>query len=379
MEEAITSFVGLDVHKESMSIAVARAGHESPHFVGTVGTNIGQVLKSLKNLGRPTSIHLVYEAGPCGYTLARQLRAHGYLCDVIAPNKMVRNPGDRIKTDRRDALLLARLGRSGDLVKVPVPEEKDEAIRDLSRAREDAVRARQKARQQLKALLLRNGYHYCGKTSWSAAHERYLASLTLPHPAQHIAFTEYRQAVADCNDRVARLTDALRAQVEGWRLKPLVSALTSLRGVDFISAVTLAAEIVDFDRFVHPKALMNFLGLVPSEYSTGDHRRQGRITRTGNGHARRILVEAAWNYRFPARISASLQLRQEGQSKAVRDIAWRAQLRLSRRHQLMSARKVQPNKICVALARELSGFVWSIARQVKTQNREESSHGINLL
>jgi len=280
-------------------------------------------------------------------------------------------PGDRIKTDRRDAIALARLARSGALVKVPVPDDRDEAIRDLCRAREDAVRGRQKARQQLKALLLRHGHRYSGKTSWTAAHERYLSGLTLPHPAQYIAFTEYRQAVAEGNERVARLTDALRIQVDGWRLKPLVTAIMTLRGIDFVAAVTLCSEVIDFARFAHPKSLMNFLGLVPSEYSTGDHRRQGPITRTGNGHARRILIEAAWNYRFTPRISRSLQLRQEGQPKVVRDISWSAQQRLSKRYVKMTARKVNPNKICVAIARELTGFVWSIARQVTMQSAKE--------
>jgi len=238
-------------------------------------------------------------------------------------------------------------------------------MRDLSRAREDAVKARLKARQQLKALLLRHGHRYGGKSSWTLAHERYLAGVSFAHPAQHIAFTEYRQAVGEGHERVERLTQALRTQSEQWRLKPLVAALSSLRGIDFVAAVTLAAEIGDFSRFAHPSELMGFLGLVPSEYSTGDTRRQGDITKTGNSHARRVLVEAAWNYRFPARISRVLQIRQEGQPKAVREIAWRAQLRLAHRYRRLSSRKLHPNKICVAIARELTGFLWDIARQVK--------------
>jgi transposase len=212
-------------------------------------------------------------------------------------------------------------------VQVSVPDEHDEAMRDLSRAREDAVRARLKARQQLKALLLRHGHRYGGKSSWTLAHERYLATVSFAHAPQEIAFVEYRQAVREGHERVERLTEALRAQTEHWRLKPLVAALSSLRGIDFVAAVTLAAEIGDFRRFTHPTELMGFLGLVPSEYTTGESRRQGDITKTGNSHARRVLVEAAWNYRFPARISRVMQLRQEGQPKAVREIAWRAQLR----------------------------------------------------
>lgn len=365
MQETITSFAGLDVHKDSTAIGAAEAGREAPRFLGTVGPDLSQLLKALKSVGKPETTLVVYEAGPCGYGLARQLRSRGYHCEVVAAGKIARRPNERIKTDRRDALTLARLARSGDLVKVMVPDERDEAMRDLSRAREDAVRARLKARQQLKALLLRHGHRYGGKSSWTLAHERYLAAVSFAHPAQDIAFAEYRQAVREAHERVEQLTEALRTQTEQWRLKPLVAALSSLRGIDFVAAVTLAAEIGDFSRFAHPCELMGFLGLVPSEYSTGDTRHQGDITKTGNGHARRVLVEAAWNYRFPARISRVLQIRQEGQSKAVREIAWRAQLRLAHRYRRLSSRKLHPNKICVAIARELAGFVWDIARQVK--------------
>ena len=364
MSKSITSFVGLDVHKDSTAIGEAEAGGETPRFIGTVGPELGKLLKALKSLGKPEAMLVVYEAGPCGYGLARELCSRGYACEVVAPGKIARPPGERIKTDRRDALTLARLARSGDLVKVMVPDERDEAIRDLSRAREDAVRARLKARQQLKALLLRHGHRYPGKSSWTLAHERYLAEVSFAHPPQDIAFAEYRQAVREGHERVERLTEALRSQTEYWRLKPLVAALSSLRGIDFVSAVTLTAEIGDFSRFAHPSELMGFLGLVPSEYSTGDTRRQGNITKTGNSHARRVLVEAAWNYRFPARLSRPLQVRQEGQSKAVREIAWRAQLRLAHRYRRLSSRKLHPNKICVAIARELAGFLWDIARQV---------------
>lgn len=365
MSKTITSFVGLDVHQDSSAIGVAEAGREAPRFLGTVGPELAQLVKALKRLGKPESLLVVYEAGPCGYELARQLRARDYHCEVVVPGKIARRPNERIKTDRRDALTLARLERSGDLVHVVVPDERDEAIRDLSRAREDAVAARLKARQQLKALLLRHGRRYTGKSSWTLAHERFLADVSFAHAAQNIAFTEYRQAVKDGHERVERLTEALRGQCEHWRMQPVVQALTSLRGIDFVAAATLVAEIGDFSRFGHPRELMGFLGLVPSEYTTGKTRRQGEITKCGNSHARRVLVEAAWCYRFPARISRLLQIRQESQPKAVREIAWRAQLRLAHRYRRMNARKVHLNKICVAIARELTGFIWDIARQVK--------------
>jgi transposase len=365
MKKPITTFVGLDVHKDSTAIGVAEAGREAPRFVGTVGADVAQLLKALRSIGKAERMLVVYEAGPCGYVLKRQLDARGYACEVVAPGKMARRPGERIKTDRRDALSLTRLARSGDLASVVVPDERDEAIRDLSRAREDAVTTRLKARHQLKALLLRHGHRYSGKKSWTLAHERYLAAVSFAHPAQNIAFAEYRQAVREAHERVERLTEALRSLTEHWRMKAVVQALMSLRGIDFVAAVTLVAEIGDFTRFGHPRELMGFVGLVPSEYSTGDTRRQGPITKTGNTHARRMLVEAAWNYRFPARISRLLQVRQEHQPKTVRAISWRAQLRLTHRYRRLSSRQLHPNKICVALARELVGFVWDIAREIR--------------
>lgn len=368
MNDAITGevkkFIGLDTHKETIAIAIAEAGRHEPYFVGTVGSDLGQLLKVLKKQGKPEELVVVYEAGPTGYVLVRQLCERGYMCEVVAPNKIPRRQGDRLKTDRRDALMLARLARSGDLVRVHVPDEADESMRDLSRSREDAVRARQKARQQLKALLLRHGISYDGTKSWTPAHERYLSTLKLPSPAQQIAFTEYWQAIQDGDKRVTRITDALREQSQTWRLMPLVSALMTMRGIDFTGALTLVAEIGDFKRFARAVEVMGFMGLVPSEYSTGETRRQGPITKNGNGHARRILVEAAWNYKSPARIGPTIQPRQEGQLKAVREIAWKAQLRLNKRYRQLKARGLHPNKVCVAVARELCGFVWDIARQV---------------
>lgn len=229
----IKKFIGLDTHKDTTAVAVAEAGRDEPHFLGTVGSDLGQLLKALKKQGRPEEMVVVYEAGPTGYVLARQLCERGYMCEVVAPNKIPRRQGDRLKTDRRDSLMLARLARSGDLVRVHVPDDADEAMRDLSRSREDAVRARQKARQQLKALLLRHGISYAGPKSWTPAHERYLATLKLASPAQQIAFTEYWQAVHDGDERVTRITDALREHAETWRLMPLVRALMTMRGIDF--------------------------------------------------------------------------------------------------------------------------------------------------
>lgn len=364
MAEPITGFVGLDAHAESTAIGFAEAGRAAPRFVGAVGPKLAELTKALGRLGEPSSLLVVYEAGPCGYGVARGLTALGYRCEVVAPSRIPRRPGERIKTDRRDALNLASLARAGELVAVRVPDERDEALRDLSRARVDAVRARLKARQQLKALLLRHGRRYTGKTSWTAAHERSLAAISFAHSAQNIAFTEYRQAISECDTRVERLSQALAQEVECWRMRPVVQAVMTLRGLDLVAATTVVAELGDLKRFAHPRELMGYVGLVPSEHSTGSTRRLGAITKTGNGHVRRVLVEAAWNYRFPARVSRILQVRQEHQPPAVRGIAWRAQLRLSYRYRRLKARGLQHNKICVAIARELVGFLWAIGQHV---------------
>jgi transposase len=245
---------------------------------------------------------------------------------------------------------------------VLIPDAQDKAMRDLARAREDAVRARRKARQQLKAMLLRLGHRPSGPSGWSAAHERELGKISFEHPAQLIAFAEYRTAVREAHERVERLTAALCEQSEHWRLKPVLEALMTLRGLQRLTAVTVLAELGDLRRFGSPKQLMAFLGLVPSEYSSGGSRQQGAITKCGNAHVRRVLIEAAWTHRYPARLSRTLQLRQEGQPQLIRDIAWKAQLRLCGRYRRLKARGLHVNKTCIAVARELCGFIWDIAR-----------------
>jgi transposase len=366
LKNTITSFVGLDVHKDTIAIAIADAGRDAPRFVGTTSANMAGLHKALKKQCNPKQSLVVYEAGPCGYGWARHLNAHGWRCEIIAPSRIARSPAEKVlKTDRRDALLLARESRSGNLTKIAMPDERDEAIRDLSRAREDASAARHRVMLQLRAMLLRHGRsHHC--SSWTNAHERHLSTVHFERPAQEFAFNEYRQAVSEANARVERLTQALREQCEEWRMGPVVKAVMCLRGFDFVAAVTFIAELGDLSRFDHPRALMAFLGLVPSEYSSGNSRHQGSITKLGNKHARRILVESAWTYRFRPRVGRVHQVRQEGQPKAVRDIAWKAQMRLTARYIKLSAgRKMKQPKVCVAIARELAGFVWDVARHVK--------------
>ena len=367
MEESTKVHVGLDVHKDSITIGAAEPGRAPARVIGKTAHDVNKLLKVLVKLGRPEQLHIVYEAGPTGYGLQRTLQARGYLCEVIAPSQMPRRPGDRVKTDGRDCVQLAECSRAGQLRAVWVPDPADEAIRDLSRAREDAVNSRTKVRQQLKGFLLRHGVRYTGKTSWTKAFYRWLATLSFGAGASQTAFTEYWLAVQAADDRVQRLTQALQPSIAGWRFEPVVAALQALRGIDVISAIGLVAEIGDLNRFDHPRKLMGYLGLVPSERSSGERVSRGSITKTGNTHARRLLTEAAWNYRFKARIGRQAQRRQEPLSEQIRSMGWKAQLRLSRRFAALLERGVQPNKACVAVARELAGFVWAIGMRASRE------------
>jgi transposase len=354
----------MDVHKESIEVAVADE-NEARHY-GRVGGDAHSVDKTIRRLrsthGRMT---VVYEAGPCGFWLYRRLKSQGIECMVVSPSMTPRNAADRVKTDRRDAMKLARLARAGELQPIYVPDEKDEAMRDLVRAREDAVCMQRQARQRLQALLLRNEIRYVGKSAWTPAHRRWIAHLKLPNPAQQIAFEEYVQAVEEGGQRLERLAAAIGTQLEHWRWRPVVEALQALRGVSAIHAVRIVAELGDFQRFQAPRKLMGYLGLIPSEDSSGARRRQGSITKAGNSSARRALIEAAHAYAHPARVSWVIARRQTKLSKSACDIAWKAQLRLCARFRRLAARGVPRNKVVVAVARELAGFVWAIAQPVK--------------
>lgn len=363
MEEDIKVYVGLDVHKDTIAVAQAEAGtRRAASTVGTIAHDLNKLRKLLARLGKPEELHVVYEAGPTGYGLQRALSEQGWLCEMIAPTSVPKAAGQRIKTDRRDAMKLAEYARAGKLQAVWIPQPRDESIRDLARAREDAVSSRAQARHQLKAFLLRRSVVYrVGKTSWTKAFYRWLGELSFGLAEAQIAFTEYNLAVQIADQRVERLTQALAQSIAGWRFEPVVQALRALRGIDTVGAIGLVAEIGDLSRFDHPRKLMGYLGLVPSEHSSGERTERGKITRTGNGHARRLLTEAAWNYRFMPRIGRQAQQRQEDLSSPIRAVAWKAQLRLCRRFATLNARGVQRNKICVAVARELSGFVWAVA------------------
>ena len=366
MAQSSTLYVGMDVHKESIAVAyVAQEFGAAVVSLGTVGTRQCAIDKLIRQLqSKSKQLVFVYEAGPCGYWLYRSLTTKGHGCWVVAPSLLPKKTGDRVKTDRRDAIQLARLMRSGDLTPVYVPAVQDEAIRDLSRAREDTLHDLKTAKFRLKAFLLRHDIRYTGRATWGPAHLRWLSEVVCPTPAQQIVFQEYVRAVTEQTDRLQRLERELHEQVTAWRLCPVVDALQALRGVQFTVAVTTVAELGDLTRFDNPRQLMNYLGLTPSEYSSGERRRQGGITKTGNSHARRALVEGAWAYRYPAKVSRHLQLRLEKLPKPIQDVSGKAQVRLCKRYRQLSTRGKNPNQVVVAIARELSAFMWAIAQQV---------------
>jgi transposase len=286
-------------------------------------------------------------------------------CQIVAPSKIPRAPGDRVKTNRRDADQLARLARAGELTFIPVPEPEDEAVRDLLRARWQTAKHQHRARQQLKSFLLRHNLRYAGTKPWTQKHLRYLATIKMPFPEQQFVFQEMVNLITEAGQRLERFEAELPRVVARWRFEPVVRALMGLRGLALLNAATLAAELGDLHRFATAPQLMGYLGLVPSEDSTGDQRRQGGITKMGNGYARRALIEAAWNYSKPPRISRDLLKRQEGLSKEIQDLSWNAQTRLHHRylHLVGRSRKLKP-VAAAALGRELSGFVWALGHWV---------------
>ena len=359
-------FIGMDVHKESIEIAIADRANQEVRRYGKIGGTHDAMCKTLRKLvSLGKTLHFCYEAGPCGYELYRYLVSEGHDCWVVAPSLIPKKAGDKVKTDKRDAIQLARLFRAGELTPVYVPDREDEAIRDLSRAREDAMLIQKSARQRLKSFLLRHDIRYQGKSSWTEAHLRWLADeVRCPSAAQQIVFQEYVNTVTEAQHRLQRLNEQIEVFVKQWRLSPVVEALMSMRGVKMVVAVTVISELGDLSRFDNPKQLMSFLGLTPSEYSSGQRQTRGRITKTGNGHVRRVLVESAWCYRFPARKTAHLQRRAELTSPRVQGIAWKAQKRLCGRYQYLMDRGLLKVKVCTAIARELIGFIWAIACEV---------------
>jgi transposase len=376
MADRIT-YVGLDVHKESIVVAVAAGGlrGEVREYgrIANTPTALDRLLRKLGGDGM--TLRFCYEAGPCGYDIHRRLSARGHECVVVAPSLIPKRAGDRVKTDRRDAASLAKLHRAGELTAVWVPDVGHEAMRDLVRARLDAVHSLRRARQQLSGFLLRQGCHY-GRPAWTKLHRPHgtspwaegsrLAGLNFGQAVHHIVLEDYIAAVEAAAARRDRLTAQIEAMLPDWALTPVVAALQTMRGMALVNAATLTAELGDLSRFANPRQLMAYLGLVPSEHSSGASVKRGGITKAGNAAARRLLIEAAWSYRFPARLSRALLLRQESQPKLIRDIAWKGQLRLCARYRRLTRTGKPANIVTTAIARELSGFVWAIARQVMT-------------
>ncbi len=364
--EEYNVYVGLDVHKDTIAVAVAYPGREKAESRGFIPNSKKAVTKFVRRLdGDGERLLFCYEAGPCGYEVFRLIVEKGHECQVVAPSKTPRKPGDRVKTDRRDAKKLAEMLRSGDLTPVWVPDEEQESIRDLTRAREELKRVELQLKQRLAALLLRNGKKYtAGKKKWTQRYYRWLADVRMEYPVQQIVLEEYLDAVKGAEEKVRGLEEEMRKALETWSLKKVVESLMALRGVNFVTAMSVTAELGDISRFESPRQLMAYLGLVPSEESSGGKQNRGGITKAGNRRVRRLLVEAAWCYRFPARRSLHLQKKAEKATEESKAIAWKAQKRLCYRYQvLLQAGKVK-GQITTAIARELSGFIWAIVCEV---------------
>jgi len=360
--------LGLDVHAETIAVAVAEPNGEV-HSLGTIANREDSIRKFIKKLGSPEQLRACYEAGPTGFVLYWQLTQLGVECAVVAPSLVPKKPGDRVKTDRRDALKLARCHRNGDLTAVWVPDEASEALRDLVRQREAAKQDQLRARHRLTKLLLRTGQRPpLGLKAWTERYWRWLAQVHYTQPAQEVTLRDCLNEVEHMSARVKRLEEAI---LEVVKLAPqatqdLVRGLQALRGIAHISAVTIASELGNISsRFQKARNLMGYSGAFPGEDSSGDRIRRGGITKAGNAHIRRIVVESAWCYRHLPRVGAKLRKRQEGIPAEIIEIAWKAQNRLHKRYMKLSMAGKDQRKIMTAVARELLGFIWAIGVKVE--------------
>jgi len=366
MSDHSEAYVAFDTSKLRNAVAIADAGRAGEiRFLGEIENSSAAVAKLVRKLaGKYRRLTFCYEAGPTGYGLYRQIKGLGHACMVVAPSLIPRKPGERVKTNRRDALSLVKQLRAGDLTAVWVPDARHEAMRDLTRARETAVEDLRRKRQQVSAFLLRQGLHYPSERTWTKTHRNWLASQKLEHAEQRIAFEEMLLAMRQAQERIERLEQAIRAAVPDWSLAEVVTALMAMRGIEFISATAFLAEIGDLSRFATPRELMAYLGLVPSEDSTGDTVRRGPITKAGNRRARRILVECSWSYQHPPRVGKEKQERVAAAPPAVREIAWKAQCRLTARYRALIRKGKLKTVAVTAVARELSAFIWAINREI---------------
>jgi transposase len=358
-------YIGLDVHKETIAVSVVEANGGEVRYVGEIANTPEAMEKLVRQLRKGgANLSFCYEAGPCGYGIHRQLTDLGWECQVVAPSLIPKKAGDRVKTDRRDSLSLARLHRAGELTAVWVPDGAQEGLRDLTRAREDMKQLQRQAKQRLLAFLLRHGRRYDGKSHWTQAHYRWLEQAKFNQPVQQIVFQEYVDTVKALNRRVDALDQQIERAAADSVFQPIIAGLMAMRGISLLTATTIVAEIGDLKRFASAPQLMAYLGVVPSEHSSGGTKSRGGITKTGNGHVRRVLVEAAWTYRHPARKTAVLQRRAERASESVQEIAWKAQKRLCARYRLLESRGKLKVQVTTAIARELAGFIWAIGQAV---------------
>jgi transposase len=363
------AFVAFDTSKLRNAVAIAEAGRAGEvRFFGEIENTGAATAKLVKKLAaKYQRLTFCYEAGPTGYEVYRQIKSLGHECVVVAPSLIPKRPGDRVKTNRRDALNLAKLLRAGELTAVWVPDRHHEAMRDLTRARETTMMDLRSKRQQVSAFLLRQGLHYSeGKKTWTKTHMNWLASQKLEYAEQRLVFEEMMLAVRQAQERLERLEQAIRVAVPDWSLAEVVTALMAMRGMDLISAATFLAEIGDLSRFQHPRELMGYLGLVPSEASTGDTIKRGPITKAGNRRARRMLVECSWSYQHPPRVGQEKQEKVAAAPRAVREIAWKAQCRLHGRYRALVRRGKLKTVAITAVARELAGFIWAVSREITT-------------
>ena|SRR2546427_2862408 len=360
----VTTFVGIDAHKKDLFIAMLVGDHTTP-VTWQLANESNAVRRLVRKLERdaPGAVRVCYEAGPCGYALQRQISTPRVSCQVIAPALIPRKPGERIKTNPRDARKLAELLRAGLLTEVRPPTPEDEAVRDLCRARDDAREDLQRARHRLGKLLLRRGLHYSGR-NWTRAHRRWVDSLAWTHPAEHVVVDDYQLAIDQLEARLTELDARLTGIAQTDPYREPVGWLRCFRGIDTLTAILILAELHNFGRFPSARALMAFLGLVPGEDSTGEKHRRGRITRTGNALVRRLLVETAWHYQHRPGVGVALTRRRKGQPNRVIAIADKAQQRLCRRFRRLAEQHKPAPKIAVAIARELAGFLWAALQPV---------------
>jgi transposase len=365
MQHRQVRYIGLDVHRASVAVAIAD-DEGAPRSYGNIANDPSAIRTLMTRLGGPyVQLRVAYEAGPTGYALHRQLSSMGIECIVVAPSLIPKRPGDKVKTDRRDALKLARLLRSGDLTAVWVPDEAHEALRNLVRARADAKVDQLRAKHRLSKFLLRQGCHPpVGMKNWSQRHFQWLRQVHFEHAADQIVFTDYLAVVTAASERIKRLEAALQQCATSSSQVAVVRALQAFRGIGFLTAVTIVAEAGDLRRFRTAPQLMAYTGTVPSESSSGGKQQRGPITKTGNGLLRHVLGEAAHHARHAPRVAGTLKQRQADLPPEIVELAWRAQLRLHMRYRHLSSR-IGARKALTAVARELAGFIWAVGQLIQ--------------